>query len=495
MKKKGILKATGVAVALCTILSSMSFAFPAASAAILENSEVSATQATGLKVTSESNYFPTATVSVEKGETFSVDYIIDSSMDLVNTQWTLTYDSSKLAVNETASSDFMPEITNEFSNHMSDKATVKGNFSDISDLADFNGGKTLVQVYFDAIGTGEANLNLDLEVLSVGYLDEDFVVKYQPAVRRSKAQNITTISGFESVEVKADTKITKNSSDTTTVYFAAPRVAPGRTVWSDVDIYYNDTTSVIKANRIHMTDTGLVVDNPNGSKLKTTRRGNWHVFSAELSADQVAAIDAAKYAGFVYSGNYNLKTSAKFDIKMGGSIADFDGQVFLIDSAITKSEVDSYTGAWTTAEMFAPKYEATTLKFACPTTNWSGGVYFYYGDSSVITTVNKLAMTATDKTLTVSASLVEDLTKYQGGEWTVYTLDLTAEQVEIIDNSSVSGFCSGDSIYVKTSSSRNVFRDYNSVQDVANYAFVATGCIKPDQEKTSLTGKWRWCKL
>lgn len=283
--------------------------------------------------------------------------------------------------------------------------------------------------------------------------------------------------------------------DAVTVYFAAPRVAPGRTVWSDVDIYYNDTTSVIKSNRIHMKDTGLVIDNPAGSTLKTTRRGNWHVFSADLTADQVNAIDSAKYSGFVYAGNYNLKTSAKFDIKMGGSIADFDGQVFLINAAVTNSEVDSYTGAWSTEKPFKPEYKATTLKFACPTQNWSGGVYFYYGASSVITTVTKLEMTPSGKTLSVPDSLVSSLTKYVGGDWEVYTLDLTAEQVEIIDNSSVSGFCSGSSIYVKTSSVRNVFRDYNSVSDLANYAFVATGCIKADQERASLTGKWRWCTI
>ena len=291
------------------------------------------------------------------------------------------------------------------------------------------------------------------------------------------------------------TEPTTEPAENVTIYFAAPRVAPGRTVWTDVDIYYNDTTSVIKSNRIHMTDTGLVIDNPAGANLKTTRRGNWHVFSAELTADQVNAIDSAKYSGFVYAGNYNLKTSAKFDIKMGGSIADFDGQVFLIDGAVTNSEVDSYTGAWTTEQPFEPEYKATTLKFACPTQNWSGGVYFYYGDSSVITTVTKLEMTPSGQTYTVDDSLVSSLTKYVGGDWEVYTLELTAEQVEIIDNSSVSGFCSGSSIYVKTSSARNVFRDYNSVSDLANYTFVATNCVKADQEKASLTGKWRWCTL
>ena len=145
--------------------------------------------------------------------------------------------------------------------------------------------------------------------------------------------------------------MTKPEHKATTVYFAAPKVAPGKTVWSDVDIYYADTTSVKDSNRIHMKDTGLVVNNPDGDKLKTTTSGEWHVFSAELTEAQVKAIDSAKYAGFVNAGNYNLKTSVQFNITMGKSIANFDGQVFLINAAVTNKEVDSYKGAWSKAEM------------------------------------------------------------------------------------------------------------------------------------------------
>ena len=325
--------------------------------------------------------------------------------------------------------------------------------------------------------------------------DDTLTLSYESDVVPTIPTEAPTTEPVTEPTTEPVTEPTTEPAKNVTIYFAAPRVAPGRTVWSDVDIYYNNTTSVIKSNRIHMTDTGLVIDNPAGANLKTTRRGNWHVFSAELTADQVNAIDSATYSGFVYAGNYNLKTSAKFDIKMGGSIADFDGQVFLINGAVTNSEVDSYTGAWTTEKPFKPEYKATRLRFACPTQNWSGGVYFYYGDSSVITTVTKLEMTPSGQTYTVNDSLVSALTKYVGGDWEVYTLELTAEQVEIIDNSSVSGFCSGSSIYVKTSSARNVFRDYNSVSDLANYTFVATNCTNAAQERASLTGKWRWCTI
>ena len=457
----------------------------------------SPTQGTNLNISSKSNYFSNANVTFKKGDTVCLEYIVDSSMDLVNAEWTLTYDNTKLAVDKERSAKLMPYVTNEVTNIMDAKGTIKSNFSEIQNLADFSNGKALARVYFNVIGTGDTTVDFNLKTLSVGYLDSNYNLKFKPVVRGGVAQtDITSTPGFENFTIKTSVKAAKaTTGSTTTVYFAAPRVSPGRTVWSDVDIYYANTTAVIKSNRIHMKDTGLVVNNPDGAKLKTTRRGDWHVFSAELTEAQVKAIDSAKYAGFVYAGNYNLKTSAKFDIKMGKSIADFDGQVFLINAAVTNSEVDSYTGAWSKAEMTKPEYKATTLKFAVPTQNWSGGAYFYYGNSSVITTVNKIAMKDSGKTISVPDSLVSSLTNYKGGDWKVYTVDLTAEQVEAIDNSSVSGFCSGNSIYVKTTSTRNVFRDYNSVMDLENYAFVVTGCTNAAKEKSSLTGKWRWCKF
>lgn len=417
-------------------------------------------------------------------------------MNLVNAEWTLTYDNTKLAVDTSRSTKLMPNVKNEVTNIMSANGKIKSNFTEIQNLADFSNGKALARVYFNVIGTGDTTVDFNLSTLSVGYLDSNYNLKFKPVVRGGVAQtDVTSTPGFENFTIKTSVKAAKaTTGSTTTVYFAAPKVAPGKTVWSDVDIYYADTTSVKNSNRIHMKDTGLVVNNPDGDKLKTTTSGEWHVFSAELTEAQVKAIDSAKYAGFVNAGNYNLKTSVKFDITMGKSIADFDGQVFLINAALTDKEVDSYTGAWSKAEMKKP-YKATTLKFAVPTQNWSGGAYFYYGNSSVITSANKIAMKDSGKTISVPDSLVSSLKNYKGGDWKVYTVDLTAEQVEAIDKSKVAGFCSGSSIYVKTTSTKNVFRGYNSVMDLENYAFVVTGCTNAAQEKSSLTGKWILCKF
>ena len=206
-------------------------------------------------------------------------------MNLVNAEWTLTYDNTKLAVDTSRSTKLMPNVKNEVTNIMSANGKIKSNFSEIQNLADFSNGKALARVYFNVIGTGDTTVDFNLKTLSVGYLDSNYNLKFKPVVRGGVAQtDVTSTPGFENFTIKTSVKAAKaTTGSTTTVYFAAPRVSPGRTVWSDVDIYYANTTAVNKSNRIHMKDTGLVVNNPDGAKLKTTRKGDWHVFSAELT--------------------------------------------------------------------------------------------------------------------------------------------------------------------------------------------------------------------
>ena len=87
-------------------------------------------------------------------------------MDVVNAEWTLTYDNTKLELDTARSKDFMPIIPNEVTNITT--GTVRSNFTDISNLADFSGGKIFAKAYFKIIGTGDTTVNLYLNTLSVG---------------------------------------------------------------------------------------------------------------------------------------------------------------------------------------------------------------------------------------------------------------------------------------------------------------------------------------
>ena len=170
-------------------------------------------QATDLNVKSESNYFPSANVRTDKGKTVCVEYVLDSSMDVVNAEWALTYDNTKLELDTVRSKDYMLNIPNEVTSVKTADGTVQSNFTDVSNLADFKGGKVFVRAYFKVIGTGETTVNLDVKTLSVGYFKNGNLV-YKPAVRGSVIQsNITSTSGFEKLVINRNTKVYLYSDD------------------------------------------------------------------------------------------------------------------------------------------------------------------------------------------------------------------------------------------------------------------------------------------
>ncbi|MCD8026047.1 MAG: dockerin type I domain-containing protein [Clostridiales bacterium] len=132
-------------------------------------------------------------------------------MSLVNGQWTLTYDSSKLSPVTVASGSVMPNVSAIVSSPSD--GTIKGNFTSASSLYDFTTATEFVTVTFNVIGEGTANVDLDVIELSVGYeTDSDLV--YANAVADSAVQNITGISGFSDFTMSSYSEITTDSGTT-----------------------------------------------------------------------------------------------------------------------------------------------------------------------------------------------------------------------------------------------------------------------------------------
>ena len=170
-------------------------------------------QATDLNVKSESNYFPSANVKATKGKTVCVEYVLDSSMDVVNAEWALTYDKTKLELDTVRSKDYMPNIPNEVTNVKKADGKVLSNFTDISNLADFKGGKVFARAYFKVISTGETTVNLNVKTLSVGYIQNGSLT-FKPVVRGSVIQpNVTSTPGFEKLVINRNTKVYLYSDD------------------------------------------------------------------------------------------------------------------------------------------------------------------------------------------------------------------------------------------------------------------------------------------
>ncbi|MBU5462054.1 dockerin type I domain-containing protein [Lachnoclostridium sp. MSJ-17] len=174
---------------------------------------------TKLTVNATSNFFPSSTTTATKtGSQVTVNYMFKSNMDLQNSEWTLTYDTSKLSYNKTATGKIMPNVSSVVANETT-KGTIKGNYSDTSGT-DFESEKAFVSVTFDVLAFGTANVNLNLAILGVvnsngdtGYLVDNSVVK-----------NLKAQSGFSALSYTTNTKFGSNNKltvKTTSNYFPA----------------------------------------------------------------------------------------------------------------------------------------------------------------------------------------------------------------------------------------------------------------------------------
>ena len=117
-----------------------------------------------LTVTANSNYFPSKSFTNSNGEQFiTVDYKLKSTAPLMNSQWELSYDTSKLKF-VTAS---MPNVEG-FACEENTAGLVKGNFTTLN-FANFSTEKDFVKATFKVLGSGTTSTNFNVKVLGVRY--------------------------------------------------------------------------------------------------------------------------------------------------------------------------------------------------------------------------------------------------------------------------------------------------------------------------------------
>ncbi len=162
-----------------------------------------------LTIKATSNIFPSATqtVDVEQG-TVTLTYKLDSTMDVVNAQWKLTYDSSKLACtaegNKDAKGQTITPVVGSQLVYKFGNGYVNGNFTNLN-MYTFD-GDNFVSVTFDIIGSGTANVNLNLEILTVGYFDDNFITVDKEIVDFSRLMDISNVKGFENASITTKTE-------------------------------------------------------------------------------------------------------------------------------------------------------------------------------------------------------------------------------------------------------------------------------------------------
>ena len=202
-----------------------------------------ATQSTNLTVNATSNLFPTNSVTIDTAneDKVCVCFELTSVMDLVNAQWTLTYDSSKLSINSD-STDLMPYISGEVISKSA--GVVKGNFSDVNTLYDFSGTKQFVTVIFDVIGTGTAAVDLAVEELSVGYISNG-VLTFKNAIVNSQIADLSSVSGFTGNKLTGATSVNPATNPVETT--VAPTTQPVTTEPVTDELTVNATSNIFPA--------------------------------------------------------------------------------------------------------------------------------------------------------------------------------------------------------------------------------------------------------
>lgn len=160
-----------------------------------------------LTVNATSNYFGSATKTEGKvGDKVTVLYKLNANMGIVDGQWTVKYDTSKLKFNMAdnkadGSQTIMPNQSNLVYNAYND--VIKGNFTNPQNPTKYN-GDTYISLTFEIIGTGSASVYLDTEYLTVGYVVNNKLYQ-QSIVDNSKVRDISGVAGFENVKLDATT--------------------------------------------------------------------------------------------------------------------------------------------------------------------------------------------------------------------------------------------------------------------------------------------------
>lgn len=160
-----------------------------------------------LTVNATSNYFGSASKTVSTdGKKVTVLYKLNSNMGVVDGQWAVKYDSSKLKFNMAdnkadGKQTIMPSQSNLIHNAYSN--VIKGVFTNPQAPTQYN-GDTFISLTFEVIGSGTASVYLDTQYLTLGYVKGN-KLNQASVVNNSKVCDVTGIAGFEKVSVNAST--------------------------------------------------------------------------------------------------------------------------------------------------------------------------------------------------------------------------------------------------------------------------------------------------
>ncbi len=155
----------------------------------------------GITVNAKSNFFKTASATFDADtDQVTVAYRLQSNMGVVNTQWSLRYDTSKLRY----SSVSMPKATGAYFDQPA-TGVVTGNFTSLN-MVSYSTMDDFAVITFDVIGSGETDVTLNVMNLALGYKSGSQVTEGY-LVDNGTVKNLKNTTGFTNLSYSTESKV------------------------------------------------------------------------------------------------------------------------------------------------------------------------------------------------------------------------------------------------------------------------------------------------
>lgn len=421
-----------------------------------------------------------------------VTYNLQAKNMILNTQSTLTYDSSvlKLASTNTRNTDFPVFGDTIVWNNKLD-GRLPFNCTSL-DLYNFKQKSVYCTFTFDVIGSGNTTVDLDVQILTgtvadsyeelfegknidISYINYDeervegatftaeakLVQGEEPTTEPTTEEPTTAPTTAEPTEEPTTAPVTEPTQPATepttvpateptqpvgetTLNFVVPKTASSPKCWDDgIYLAYSNKYAIDTFTKIQLTKTTdfLTPD------LKTDKltAGTYALYTVTLSKEQAEAVSKAIYVVLVNKSNtYKTYVSSKYNLLKAPtgtysadyntaktSLANLNDCTFIMNGEVTTgTSIDGY-GTYT-----GYWTKCTTVYAVAPASTkwnncWNQGVCIGYSNDYKIGSFNKINMTRTSTYVDVDSKT----SQLVSGTYPVYTVTLTEDQVAAIDAS------------------------------------------------------------
>lgn len=421
-----------------------------------------------------------------------VTYNLQAKNMILNTQSTLTYDSSVLKLTSTNTrSTVFPVFGDTIVWNKKLDGRLPFNCTSL-DLYNFKQKSVYCTFTFDVIGSGNTTVDLDVQILTgtvadsyeelfegknidISYINYDeervegatftaeakLVQGEEPTTEPTTEEPTTAPTTAEPTEEPTTAPVTEPTQPATepttvpateptqpvgetTLNFVVPKTASSPKCWDDgIYLAYSNKYAIDTFTKIQLTKTTdfLTPD------LKTDKltAGTYALYTVTLSKEQAEAVSKAIYVVLVNKSNtYKTYVSSKYNLLKAPtgtysadyntaktSLANLNDCTFIMNGEVTTgTSIDGY-GTYT-----GYWTKCTTVYAVAPASTkwkncWNQGVYIGYSNDYKIGSFNKIKMTRTS----TYADVDSKTSQLVSGTYPVYTVTLTEDQVAAIDAS------------------------------------------------------------